>query len=126
MIDIDGLRFTRPLKGLKKVPSPQKPLRKGCVYTSADTAYLNLGPSQGLELNVIGLHVDDAMRKVVSFLGSARIRKFGTVRIIHGAGSFALKNAVWKYLGNHPEFVKDYRLGGQGEGGLGATVIHLV
>ena len=36
-----------------------------------------------------------------------------------------VKNAVWKYLQNHSEFVKDYRLGGEGEGGLGATVVHL-
>ena len=65
------------------------------------------------------------MRNVVSFLDSSRIRKFSYVRIIHGTGTFALKNAVWKYLQNHKDFVKDYRLGGEGEGGLGATIVHL-
>jgi DNA mismatch repair protein MutS2 len=65
------------------------------------------------------------MRKVVSFIDEARVRKLSMIRIVHGAGSFALKNAVWKYLGNHKDFIKDYRLGGQGEGGLGATIVHL-
>ena len=100
-------------------------VKKEKKYTATDSALLHLGESQGIELNIIGLHVDEAMRKVTSFLDSARIHRYTYVRIIHGAGTFALKNAVWKYLANHKEFIKEYRLGGQGEGGLGATVVTL-
>ena len=127
LLDLDGLRFRRKIAGLKraKLTVNDVKVKKDNKYTMEDTAYLNLGPSQGLECNIIGLHVDEAMRKVVSFIDSSRIRKNTCIRIVHGAGTFALKNAVWKYLANHKEFVKDYRLGGEGEGGLGATVIHL-
>lgn len=120
-IDYDGLKIKRKVSGLRLAPKSSKPVKK----TYVETVHLDLTPSKGLELNIIGLHVDEAMREVVSFLDSARLRKFGHVRIVHGAGTFALKNAVWKYLQNHPEFIKSYRLGGQGEGGLGATVVEL-
>ena len=129
LLDLNGLRFRRSIQGLKKAKLTQadlKPKKKdNNFFSSADMAYLTLTDSQGLECNIIGLHVDEAMRKVVSFLDSARLHKYGYVRIVHGAGTFALKNAVWKYLSNHKEFVADYRLGGEGEGGLGATVVHL-
>ncbi len=126
LLDMDGIRIRRKIAGLKRAKLTAKDVKpKKETYASIDSAILNLGPSQGLEVNIIGLHVDEAMRKVVSFLDSARIHKYSPVRIIHGAGTFALKNAVWKYLGNHKEFVKEYRFGGEGEGGLGATVVYL-
>lgn len=126
LLDMDGIRIRRKIAGLKRAKLTAKDVKpKKETYASIDSAILNLGPSQGLEVNIIGLHVDEAMRKVVSFLDSARIHKYSPVRIIHGAGTFALKNAVWKYLANHKEFVKEYRFGGEGEGGLGATVVYL-
>lgn len=126
VLDMDGLRFRRKVAGLSRAPKTALDVKtKKEPTASIDRAVLNVGSSQGLECNIIGLHVDEAMRKVVSFLDSARIRRFTYVRIIHGTGTFALKNAVWKYLQNHKEFVKDYAFGGEGEGGLGATVVHL-
>lgn len=123
-IDMDGLRFLRPIAGLKRAVKTVKDLKdEGKIKNY--TATLDLLPSKGTELNIIGLHVDEAMRKVVSFIGSASLRRLESVRIIHGMGSFALKNALWNYLKNHHELVKDYRLGGEGEGGLGATIIYL-
>lgn len=124
ILDMDGINFRRKLKGLKKDNTASIKIKKEHTH-AIDRAVLQINPSKGLECNIIGKHVDEGMREVVSFLDSARIRKFSYVRIIHGTGTFALKNAVWKYLANHKEFVKDYRLGGEGEGGLGATVVHL-
>ncbi len=126
ILEMDGLRFRRKIAGLKRAKLTSNDVKTRRVPTaSIDHAILKTGPSQGLECNVIGKHVDEAMRDVVSFLDSARLHHFSYVRIIHGAGTFALKNAVWKYLANHKEFIADYRLGGEGEGGLGATVVHL-
>lgn len=123
LLDMDGLRFRRPIAGLKRGYKTAKDIKKkpkGEDYTS-----IILSSSQGIELNVIGLHVDEAMRKIVSFIDNARVRKLASVRIIHGMGSFALKNALWKYLENHKAFFSSWRLGGEGEGGMGATIIHL-
>ncbi len=127
LLDMDGLRFRRPIKGLKHMVLRASDIKKKPVQENRydDIIDLKIDNSRGTELNIIGLHVDDAMREVVSFLDHARIKKIKTVRIIHGMGSFALKNAVWKYLANHKQFIKDYRLGMEGEGGLGATVVSL-
>lgn len=127
LLDMDGLRFRRPIKGLRHMTLRASDVKKKTVNENHydDIIDLKIDNSRGMELNIIGLHVDDAMREVVSFLDHARIKKLKTVRIIHGMGSFALKNAVWKYLANHKQFVKDYRLGQEGEGGLGATIVNL-
>lgn len=124
LLDMDGINFRRPIKGLKKTVIVKAQKKKN--ETDPEIMRLSLmNSSQGLEINVIGLRRDEAMRKVVSFLDSARVHRYNSVRIIHGAGGFVLKDAVWQYLKNHKEFVKDYRFGGEGEGGLGATVVHL-
>ncbi len=126
LLDMSGLRIRRKIQGLTRAKLTAADVKvKKAPTALIDQTILNVGSSQGLELNIIGQHVDEAMRNVVSFLDSARIRKFSCVRIIHGTGTFALKNALWKYLSNHKEFVKDYQFGNEGEGGLGATVIHL-
>ncbi|MFA6829680.1 MAG: Smr/MutS family protein, partial [Bacilli bacterium] len=124
ILDLDGLRFRRPIAGLKRGHLRASDIKKK-EKKNDDIVSIDLAPSKGLELNIIGQRVDEAMRNVVSFIDGAKIRKLGYIRIVHGMGSFALKNAVWKYLQNHPGLVKDYRLGVQGEGGMGATIIHL-
>ena len=42
--------------------------------------------------------------------------------IIHGHGTGTLRKAVQNYLKNSPN-VKSFRLGGEGEGGVGVTVV---
>ena len=46
------------------------------------------------------------------------------VRIIHGMGTGKLRKGVHDYLKHNPQ-VESYTMGGQGEGGLGATVVKL-
>lgn len=125
-LDMDGLKIRRKIKGLKRAKLTASDIKKEKEKSEFKFNAASIdSPSQGLELNIIGLHVDEAMRKAVSFINSAIVHHNSIIRIIHGAGTFALKNALWKYLANHKELVDDYRLGGQGEGGLGVTVIHL-
>lgn len=50
--------------------------------------------------------------------------KYHQVRIIHGVGTGALREAVRKYL-DKKAFVDSYRFGGEGEGGVGSTVVTL-
>lgn len=126
MLDMDGLRFRRSIKGLKRATKRTSDLNKKPKQSiDKEFVHISLADSKGIELNIIGLHVDEAMREVVSFIDEARVRKLGYIRIVHGMGSFALKKAVWKYLDNHKSFFKDYSLGGEGDGGMGATIIHL-
>lgn len=92
-----------------------------------DGAYIDkaIGKGLPLELNIIGLHVDEAMVAVEKYLDSCRLKGYKRVRIIHGLGSGALRHAVQDYLSRHGDFVDSFELGGEYEGGSGATIAHL-
>lgn len=77
-----------------------------------------------MECNVIGERVIDALAIVDKYLDSAVASRLFQVRIIHGVGSGALRSAIWNYLKRN-KYVENYRIGGEGEGGTGATVVVL-
>ncbi len=81
--------------------------------------------SLSLQLNLIGMHVDEALDSLDRYLDKCRLKGFKRVKIVHGFGSGALRNAVHSYLREHPNFVESFELGGEYEGGGGATVVHL-
>ena len=76
-----------------------------------------------LECNLIGLRVEEALNELDKYLDDAIVARYKEVRIIHGSGTGALRNAVHDYLNRRKE-IKSYRLGGLGEGGVGATVVY--
>lgn len=75
-----------------------------------------------LEVNVIGLTVEEAMIEINNYLDQGILNKLVTGRVIHGHGTGALRSATHDLLKRH-KAVKSYRLGGENEGGVGATVI---
>lgn len=75
-----------------------------------------------LECNLIGMRVDEAMVVLEKYLDDALLANVPSVRIIHGHGTGALRSAVHEKL-KKTKFVESYRLGGGGEGGVGATVV---
>ncbi|WP_027417759.1 endonuclease MutS2 [Aneurinibacillus terranovensis] len=77
-----------------------------------------------MELDVRGNTVEDAILLIDKYLDEALIGGLNQVSIIHGKGTGALGIGVQKYLKKH-RLVKALRYGGQGEGGLGATVVEL-
>ena len=78
-----------------------------------------------IELNLIGQRVDEALINLRKYLDSARLAHYQTVRIIHGFGTGALRNAVHDFLDTQ-KYIKEYRLGTETEGGHGATVVTLI
>jgi DNA mismatch repair protein MutS2 len=82
-------------------------------------------PSPGIELNLRGLRVEEAIPRLEKYLNDAYLARLPSVRIIHGRGTGALRRAVREQLEGHP-LVASYRPGDQHEGGDGATVAELV
>lgn len=76
------------------------------------------------ELNLIGKHVDEAIDELAKYLDDCLIRHFKEVRIIHGMGTGAVRDAVRDYL-DSCDFVSSYRYGESFEGSTGATVVTL-
>ena len=87
-------------------------------------SYLRNSGVVPLELHLIGLRVEEALSKLDKYLDDALAIHYKQVRIVHGHGTGALRKAVHEFLDNQA-YVASYRLGGAGEGGLGATVVEL-
>lgn len=78
--------------------------------------------SVGTEVNLIGMTTDEAMPAMEKYLDDAYLAHMPSVRVVHGRGTGALKNACHKRL-RQLKYVKDFRLGEFGEGGTGVTIV---
>ncbi len=73
------------------------------------------------EINLLGKTVDEALSELDKYLDDAYLAHLPSVRIVHGKGTGALRNAVQQYLRKN-KVVKSYRLGEYGEGDAGVTI----
>lgn len=77
--------------------------------------------SVSTEINLLGKTVDEALSALDKYLDDAYLAHLPNVRIVHGKGTGALRNAVHNYLRKN-RVVKSYRLGEFGEGDAGVTI----
>lgn len=96
----------------------QKP--QATPYTSVKRRSDNIK----MDLDLRGYNVEDGIREIDQFLDDALLAGLHSVSIIHGHGTGVLRKGVHEYLRHHRN-VKSFRLGGQGEGGVGATIAEL-
>lgn len=73
------------------------------------------------EINLLGKTVDEAIAELDKYLDDAYLAHLPSVRIVHGKGTGALRNAVQGHL-KKCKYVKSYRLGELGEGDAGVTI----
>lgn len=116
----DGVSFHVGKTSARRIPKPKE--EKKPSITNIDALP---GQSLSLELNIIGMRVDEAMVALDRYLDRCRLKGFKRVRIIHGLGSGALRKATHEYCKSHPKFIEKCELGGEFEGGGGATVVYL-
>ena len=76
------------------------------------------------EVDLRGMTGDEAWSVVDKYFDDAAISGFHSVRLIHGKGTGALKNALWAYL-RRDKRVASFRIGQFGEGDGGVTVVEL-
>ena len=74
------------------------------------------------EVNLIGMTTDEAIPEMEKFLDDAYLGRLETVRVVHGRGTGALRDAVQRRLRQLP-YVKSFRLGEYGEGDSGVTIV---
>lgn len=77
-----------------------------------------------LEINVLGMTVEEALYEVDNFIDSAVTESLPEIKVIHGVGTGRLKNAIAQHLKRHKN-VESFRLGKYGEGETGVTFIKL-
>jgi len=79
----------------------------------------------GMELDIRGMLVDDAIMVVDRYIDNAILSGLSEINIIHGKGTGALRAGIQNYLRSDKR-VKSFRLGNYGEGDAGVTVASFV
>jgi DNA mismatch repair protein MutS2 len=113
---LSSARSKRPKKGaLHEAKQIKKALEEKSLKHEAT-------PSADVDLR--GQTIDDALARMDAFLDVHYSGPSTRVRIIHGHGSGALKQAIRDHL-KRSGYVRTFRPGEDGEGGDGATVVEL-
>ena len=85
----------------------------------------NIGSSKtatiSTEINLLGRTVDEALSELDKYLDDAYLSHAPSVRIVHGKGTGALRQAVQQHL-KRVSYVKSFHLGEYGEGDSGVTI----
>ena len=76
------------------------------------------------EINVIGKKVDEAVDLTDKFLDDAFLAQVSNIRIVHGMGTGALRQAISELLSHHPH-VSHFESAQHSEGGRGVTLVTL-
>ena len=104
------------------VPLDAPPIRQ------AEGPKMGMGVKQGgpfsMDLDLHGVRVEEALERVEHFLDQALFQGMSQVRIIHGIGTGALRQAVRERLNKHP-LVALFRPDEISSGGDGATLVTL-
>ncbi len=97
----------------------------GAAGSSRRTSGGSIGMSKAAtlssEINLLGRTVDEALSELDKYLDDAYLSHAPSVRIVHGKGTGALRQAVHQYL-RRISYVKSFHLGEYGEGDSGVTI----
>ncbi len=114
-VQVGPMRISVPLAKLV----PAKPPKTTTVEAVPTVQRPERVPSS---IMVRGLTVDEALPMVETYLDRAMRAGYGEVSVIHGRGEGILRRQVQDLCAKLP-YVAEYRLGGQGEGGYGVTIV---
>ena len=89
--------------------------------TSAGKIKMNKSATISTEIKLLGMTVDEALSELDKYLDDAYLAHLSSVRIVHGKGTGALRNAVHGYL-KKSKYIKNYHLAEFGEGDAGVTI----
>lgn len=128
VVQVGTLKVRAALDDLAQRPPSEKRQRKrGHVreYEKSPDPIVPRGQSPGLELDLRGERVDEALRRLETYIDAAYMSGLPFARIVHGKGTGALKKAVRERVEHHPLVSKVTEALPQ-EGGGGVTIIHMV
>lgn len=120
LVDEDDIVKTEATAKAQQVKTKQK--RKKIVKTSMITSAARGNASA--RLNLRGVRYEAALAELDRYLDTAVLANLGTVEIIHGKGTGALRKGVSEFLRSDRR-VKSFRFASANAGGDGATIAEL-
>ena len=116
------MRSNVNIKDLVLIPDePAISKSKSSQKTNAGKIKMSKSFSISPEINLLGKTVDEALSALDKYLDDAYLAHLKSVRIVHGKGTGALRNAVQQHL-RRTKYVDSFRLGEFGEGDAGVTI----
>ena len=118
------MKLTVPLKRLTRTLRKPQSGAKAASFVSAATAESSRRRQLDFkgEIDVRGMRADEAIQAVQYFIDDAIQFNSSRVRILHGTGTGALRQAIRQYLGTIAA-VSDYHDEDVRFGGAGITVV---
>ena len=123
-VPLANLRLCEAASAKKQTEKATKKFRATTAAADDRSAEIGRSRGTGLELDLRGMAVDEALPAVDLFLDRAVLAGLCAVTLIHGKGTGVLRAAVQQHLRSHPS-VKSFRLGKYGEGEDGVTLVEL-
>lgn len=115
------LRSQVNLRDLERIDEPSV-TTSGLNRTGSGKIKMSKSSSVGIELNLLGKTVDEAISELDKYLDDAYLAHIPSVRIVHGKGTGTLRKGVHNYL-RRCKIVDEYHLGEFGEGDAGVTIV---
>ena len=103
--------------------APVVPVKKGINKGKSEASKIKTRKvtSVSPEINLLGKTVDEALFTLDKYLDDAYLAHLASVRIVHGKGTGALRNAVQSKL-KKTKYIDSFRPGAFGEGDAGVTI----
>ena len=115
---VGNIKLRRPVADLEVIEKAPIRLPQGVHLTVASKQL------EKNELNLLGRRVDEAVDMTDKFLDDAFLAQMNQIRIVHGTGTGALRQAITELLSSHPHVAR-FEAAPQNQGGRGVTVVTL-
>lgn len=119
IVQIGIMKINMPFNSLQK---PKKTRVKEVKKTGAGKIMRDKSSTVKSEVDVRGMDLESARVEVEKYLDNAYLSGIPRSTIIHGVGTMVLKKGINEMLRSF-KYIKSYRQGGYGEGGVGVTIV---
>ena len=119
-IDRDGVKITVGIDEIELLGESGETISP----KSKSAPTVSPGMNISNEIDLRGFTVDEALAELDAFLDKAQLSSWQEIRIVHGKGTGALRQAIHQFLSKY-KGIKEYRLGRWGEGDTGVTIVTL-
>ncbi|MGI6167353.1 MAG: endonuclease MutS2 [Eubacteriales bacterium] len=124
-VEVGGTRIKTNIKNLKLIEEGEAlSAGQGSRQAVSDEHVYKPARVFSPEIDLRGMTGEEAWYVVDRYIDEAILVGVSSVRLIHGKGTGALKNALWRFLRGDKR-VANFRLGAYGEGDSGVTVLEL-
>ena len=120
-VAVGSVRTELPISRIRKA-RPKKPEKRTLPEARHSQIGRQMAQNISIELDLRGMKVEEALESLDRKLDDAILAGVPMLRIIHGKGTGALRAAVKDRLEGNGN-IESFRLGAEGEGGDGVTII---